>query len=88
MPIGPSLHRGALPPLDDVACGALQWAVLLIVFDGDAAAWASYLAENGSPAQRRDDLPLARIVARNCARDESLRLRLRLLARQLQPRPH
>ena len=63
--------------------GALKWAVLLILFEGDAAAWAKYLAEQGSSSQRRDDLPLALSVASLCAANESLRQRLRALARSL-----
>ncbi len=64
----------------------VPWAVLLVVFDGDPAAWVSYLAEEGTMSQRRNDLPLARVVAARCASDESFRLRLRSLARDLHGR--
>ncbi len=67
--------------------GALHWAVLLILFEGDAAAWASYLEGEGSSSQQRDDLPVALSVAGLCADDEGLRLRLHALAQSLRSSP-
>ncbi|MFA6958241.1 MAG: hypothetical protein WC538_20425 [Thermoanaerobaculia bacterium] len=73
------LQRQQLDVSDDDA----PWVVLLFVFEGDAAAWLSFLEQQGSRSQRRDDLPLARAVARWCDDNESLRLRLRALAERL-----
>lgn len=72
---------------DDVP-GLLEWAVLLFVFDGDAASWARWVAEQGSGSQQRDDLELARSLARRIERNEPLRLRIRALAQQLKPPPN
>ncbi|MGK2856348.1 MAG: hypothetical protein ACSLFQ_03995 [Thermoanaerobaculia bacterium] len=68
--------------------GLLEWAVLLFVFDGDAASWARWVAEQGSGSQQRDDLELARSLAQRIEGNEPLRLRLRALAQQLKPPPN
>jgi hypothetical protein len=68
--------------------GLLDWAVLFLVFDGDAASWARWVAEQGSAAQRAHDLELARSMALRLERNEPLRERLRALARQLSPPPN
>lgn len=72
----------------DDAPGLLKWAVLLLVFDGDAASWARWVAEQGSGSQQLDDLELARSLAHRMEGNEPLRSRLRALAEQLKPPPN
>ncbi|MBI2215041.1 MAG: hypothetical protein HYU52_15440 [Acidobacteria bacterium] len=72
---------------DDIEA-LMRWAVLFIVFDGDAASWARWVAEKGSVSQQRDDLPIARSVARSCEENEPLRRRFRTLAQLLKPPPN
>lgn len=63
----------------------IRLAVLLLLFGGDAAAWARFITDEGSASQRRDDLPLARAIATRCATDATLSRRLRSIAQSLQP---
>lgn len=68
--------------------GLLEWAVLLLIFDGDAASWARWVSEQGSGSQRLHDLELARSLARRIEENEPLRRRLRALAQELKPPPN
>ena len=88
MPTSLPRARTIQRPAVHVAERDAPWAVLLLVFDGDAAAWLHYLEREGSAAQHRDDLPLARAVAGWCATNEGLRVRLRELAATLRMPAH
>lgn len=68
--------------------GLLEWAVLLFIFDGDAASWARWVSEQGSGSQQRDDLELAHSLARRIEENEPLRRRLRALVQELNPPPN
>lgn len=81
-------RAGKTPRKHDDVPGLLEWAVLLFVFDGDAASWAQWVAEQGSGTQQLDDLELARSLAQRIEKDEPLRRRLRALAQQLKPPPN
>lgn len=62
---------------------AIPLVLLLLLFGGDADAWARFLREEGSPAQLRDDLPLALSLARRCDGDARFRAALRTAAASL-----
>lgn len=81
-------RSGKTPRKHDDVPGLLEWAVLLFVFDGDAASWVRWVAEQGSGAQQLDDLELARSLAKRIEGNEPLRLRVRALAQQLKPPPN
>lgn len=81
-------RSGEAPRKHSDAQGLLGWAVLLFIFDGDAAAWARWVAEQGSGSQQLHDLELARSLARRIEGNEPLRHRLRALAQELKPPPN
>ncbi len=62
----------------------LRWAILLVVFDGDANAWLDFLEREGSRSQRVGDMPFARDLARRCGDDTALSRQLRGLAQASQ----
>ncbi|MDX1582925.1 MAG: hypothetical protein R3338_04920 [Thermoanaerobaculia bacterium] len=65
-----------------------QCVILFAVFDGDPNEWASWLLNDGSDRQRKDDLPFVRWLIDESCRDETFIRDLRLLVVDAERRSH
>lgn len=56
-----------------------RYILLFSVFGGDPSEWLTYLRRNGSPSQRRHDLPFVKMLLARERTDEDFLEDLRLL---------